>query len=330
MPMHPSDVLFRGETAFPVLPAVVHYAGTEKLMKKALALQGERGPIFDITFDCEDGAPAGHEMEHAEMCAALAGGIDNRYNRVGFRVHDLSSPHWRRDLDILIGGAGEKVAYITFPKASSAADVERQIAALAAAEKANGIKRPHPTPVHVLIETHGALRDVWRIAELPRVEALDFGVMDFVSSHHGAIPGWAMISPGQFEHPLVVRAKCEISAAALANGVIPSHTVCTELSDMDMVRDTAKRAREQFGCLRMWSIHPNQIDPILEAMRPDNAEVSVSAEILLAAQEADWGPIRYHDRLHDRASYRYYWQVLQRARATGMALPEAAASAFFD
>jgi hypothetical protein len=57
--------------------------------------------------------------------------------------------------------------------------------------------------------------------------------MDFVSGHHGAIPGSAMKSPGQFEHPLIVRAKCEIAAAALANGVVPSHNVTTELKDLD-------------------------------------------------------------------------------------------------
>ena len=74
-------------------------------------------------------------------------------------------------------------------------------------------------PVHVLIETLGALHDVWEIAGLPGVESIDFGLMDFVSDHHGAIPGAAMKSPGQFEHPLIVRAKCEIATAALARGV---------------------------------------------------------------------------------------------------------------
>ena len=56
---HPSDVLFPGEKPFPILPAVDHYAGSEKLMKKALQLQNELGPIFDVTCDCEDGALAG-------------------------------------------------------------------------------------------------------------------------------------------------------------------------------------------------------------------------------------------------------------------------------
>lgn len=78
---HPSDVLFPGEKPFPVLPAVDHYAGSEKLMRKALQLQNELGPIFDITCDCEDGAHAGAEREHAEMVAALIMSEDNRHGR---------------------------------------------------------------------------------------------------------------------------------------------------------------------------------------------------------------------------------------------------------
>jgi citrate lyase subunit beta/citryl-CoA lyase len=183
--------------------------------------------------------------------------------------------------------------------------------------------------VHVLIETHGALREVWDIAALPGVESLDFGLMDFVSGHHGAIPGSAMKSPGQFEHPLVTRAKCEISAAALANGVVPSHNVTTELNDLDLIRNDARRARLEFGYLRMWSIHPNQIVPIVEAMRPDFSEVETAVAILIAAQNGDWAPIEHAGRLHDRASYRYYWELLARAQATGVTIPAEASTRFF-
>ena len=82
---HPSEILFPGETPFPILPTVDHYAGSEKLMKKALQLQNELGPIFDITCDCEDGAHAGAEREHAEMAAAIIMSDDNRHHRVAAR-----------------------------------------------------------------------------------------------------------------------------------------------------------------------------------------------------------------------------------------------------
>ena len=33
--------------------------------------------------------------------------------------------------------------------------------------------------------------------------------------------------------------------------------------------------------------------------------------------DASWGPIQFQGKLHDRASYRYYWMVVQRAKASG-------------
>ncbi len=329
---HPNDVLFAGEKPFPVLPVVDHYAGSEKLMKKALQLQQELAhnnqPVFDITCDCEDGAHAGAEAEHAEMAAGLISGSDNRFGRVGARIHDITHPHWRQDLEILVYHAGQRLAFLTIPKVRSVDDARTQIDALRSIEAQCRITRP--IPVHVLIETHGALRDAWEIAALPGVESLDFGLMDFVSGHHGAIPGSAMKSPGQFDHPLVARAKADIAAAALANGVVPSHNVTTEIKDTTVAADDARRARREFGYLRMWSIHPNQIMPIVEAMRPDFSEVQEASEILEAAQDKDWGPIQHAGRLHDRASYRYYWELLQRAQATGMDIPAGASQRFFS
>jgi citrate lyase subunit beta/citryl-CoA lyase len=79
----------------------------------------------------------------------------------------------------------------------------------------------------------------------------------------------------------------------------------------------------------MWSIHPQQIEPIVTAMRPNFSEVDTAAEILCAAADAQWGPIQIDGRLHDRASYRYYWELLQRARITGTPLPQAANDYFF-
>jgi len=182
----------------------------------------------------------------------------------------------------------------------------------------------------VLIETHGALRDVWAIAETDWVQVLDFGLMDFVSGHHGAIPASAMRSPGQFEHRLLARAKTEVVAAALANGRVPAHNVTLDLKNPYNTYLDARRARHEFGFLRMWSIYPAQIRPIVDAMAPDHSEVADGAAILLAAQQADWGPIQYAGELHDRATYRYFWDLLRRAHAAGIKLPAEAERAFFS
>lgn len=325
--VHPREVLYSGDKPFPILPAVDHYAGSEKLMRKALALQAELGPIFDVTCDCEDGAAAGNEVEHRKLCASVIAGEDNRFNRVGVRIHDVTHAHWKADMDAIVGEAGDKLAFITLPKARSADDVRVQLDWLRTCETMAGLKRS--IPVHVLIESHGALREVWQIAAMERVESIDLGLMDFVSAHHGALPGDAMKSPIQFEHPIVVRAKCEIAAAAHGCGVVPTHNVTTEIRDLDFIRNDARLARRRFGFMRMWSIHPNQILPIVEEMRPDFSEVEDAIAILSGAQDANWGPTRHHDTLHDRASYRYYWELLARAHATGVALPDDVRSRFF-
>ena len=73
---HPAAVLYQGARPFPALAACEHFAGSEKNILKALQLQSEllveERPIFDITADCEDGAPAGHETQHAAMTADYA------------------------------------------------------------------------------------------------------------------------------------------------------------------------------------------------------------------------------------------------------------------
>ena len=53
---HPNSALFQGEKPFPIIPACEHFAGSEKLITKALELQNKMGGLFDITMDCEDGA----------------------------------------------------------------------------------------------------------------------------------------------------------------------------------------------------------------------------------------------------------------------------------
>jgi len=47
---------------------------------------------------------------------------------------------------------------------------------------------------------------------------------------------------GQFTHPLVVRAKLEISSACHAHGKVPSHSVVTEFKDAAAMRAAAGRA----------------------------------------------------------------------------------------
>ncbi len=325
--IHPNDALFEGEKPFPVISSCEHFAGSEKLIVKALELQNQKGGVFDITMDCEDGAQKGREKEHAEMIVALQLSDKNVHNMSGVRIHDYTNAHWQQDVDIVVPKIGERMAYITIPKPTSVSQVAEMIAYIQGVAKKAGIRRE--IPIHVLVETHGALKDVFEIAALPWLQVLDFGLMDFVSAHHGAIPDSCMKSPGQFEHRLLARAKSQVVAAALANGIVPAHNVTLDLKDRYKTYSDAKRAKEEFGFLRMWSIYPTQIESIVDAMSPDYSQVEKAAAILLAAQKTHWGPIQYAGDLHDRATYRYYWELVQQAKIAGFKLSEEAQKAFF-
>ncbi|MDB5843472.1 MAG: HpcH/HpaI aldolase, partial [Polaromonas sp.] len=304
-----------------------HYSGVEARMRKSLQLQAEMieefgACVFDVTLDCEDGAPVGGETDHAAMVVALAASAGDQA-RVAVRVHAVDHPAFEPDMAVIAGKLARQLSHIMIPKVESLADVLRAEQALVAAAA-------HDLPLHVLIESPLAVRNAFEIAAHPRVQSLSFGLMDFVSSHGGAIPADGMGSEGQFTHPLVVRAKLEIASACHAYGKVPSHCVVTEFNDAAAMTRAARRASRELGYTRMWSIHPNQIRSILAAFAPSEAEIEDATKIIAAGACADWAPISFGDKLHDRASYRYFWQVLERAHQTGRTLPPEAHTYFMD
>jgi len=318
---HPREVLLGAQAGAVALPVCDHYSGVEARMRKSLALQAEMAQefgacVFDVTLDCEDGAPVGGEAEHAALVAELALSAAPGM-RVGARVHPVDHAAFPADVMTIAGRAGHRLSHLMVPKVETVDDVREAALALEAVGA-------EALPLHVLIESPLAVHHAFEIAAHPRVQSLSFGLMDFVSSHGGAIPADGMGAAGQFTHPLVVRAKLEIAAAAHAHGKVPSHCVVTEFSDTQAMRAAARKAAAEFGYTRMWSIHPNQIRPILEAFAPDERQIQIATKIIAAAALAAWAPVSIDGTLHDRASYRHFWQVLERAHATGRSLPSEA------
>lgn len=325
---HPRDILLGAQAGSVQLPVCDHYSGVEARMRKSLQLQAEMTQefgtcVFDVTLDCEDGAPIGGEAEHAALVTemALATTAATPDARIAVRVHPVDHPSFDADMAHVAGRAGRVLTHIMVPKVESVADVDRAQAALINVGASD-------LPLHVLIESPAAVHRAFDIAAHPRVQSISFGLMDFVSAHGGAIPADGMGIQGQFTHPLVLRAKLEIASACHAHGKVPSHCVVTEFKNADAVRMAAQKAAQELGYTRMWSIHPDQIRPILEAMAPSEAQIDQASEIILAAQAAQWAPISHAGQLQDRASYRFFWQLLERAHQTGRPLP-GAIQAFF-
>jgi len=248
MSRHPREVLTDAQAGAVALPVCDHYSGVEARMRKSLQLQAEMTEefgacVFDVTLDCEDGAPAGAEAEHAALVVSLVKAAAPQA-RVAVRVHPVDHPAFAQDIATIAGQVGQRLAHIMLPKVESVADVDTAIRAIDAAGATT-------VPVHALIESPAAVHRAFDIAAHPRLQSLSFGLMDFVSAHGGAIPSQAMCSAGQFTHPLVVRAKLDISSACHAHGKVPSHCVVTEFSDVQAMRQAALKAAREFGYTRM-------------------------------------------------------------------------------
>jgi citrate lyase subunit beta / citryl-CoA lyase len=322
--MHPREVLLGAQAAAHLLPVVDHYSGVEARMRKSLALQADLmeefgACVMDVTLDCEDGAPMGGEVEHAHLVLGLIQTSQETIKgiapRIGVRVHAVDHASFASDVQIILQGVATKLSHLMIPKVESRTDVDAAVQVIDVAGGKN-------LPLHVLIESSRAVRSAFEIAAHPRVQSLSFGLMDFVSSHGGAIPASAMSAQGQFAHPLVQRAKLEIAAACHAHGKVPSHCVVTEFSDTEAMENAARQASQELGYTRMWSIHPSQVRPILKAFAPQPAQMETAMKIIALGADNNWAPASFDGQLHDRASYRYYWQLVERAHATGQSLPQ--------
>jgi citrate lyase subunit beta/citryl-CoA lyase len=107
--VHPAQVCWTPRRAAQRLPVCDHYSGVEARMRKSLQLQAEMmaefgACVFDVTLDCEDGAPVGQEPQHARLVAELA-----RNAAPGARWRPGCMPWTMRlsaDMDIIAGEAG--------------------------------------------------------------------------------------------------------------------------------------------------------------------------------------------------------------------------------
>jgi citrate lyase subunit beta / citryl-CoA lyase len=194
---HPREVLLGSQAGGVILPVCDHYSGVEVRMRKSLALQAEMieefgACVFDASLDCEDGAPVGGEVDHVNLVVALINQAHAATKkeakakpRMGVRVHPVDHPAFDSDIDLLVKGAGAHLSYITLPKIERVQDVQLAVRSIDAAGGAH-------IPLQVLLESSGAVHRAFDIAAHARVQSISFGLMDFVSSHGGAIPAAAM------------------------------------------------------------------------------------------------------------------------------------------
>ncbi len=327
---HPRDALFAGEKPFPAIPACEHFAGSEKLIAQgARAAGAARAGVRRRPATARTAPPPAGRREHAVMIAQMLAGPRQPARHGGSAHPRLHPPALAQDVDLLVAGAGARIAYLTLPKSTSVAQVAEMIDYIRGAAGKHRLERV--IPVHVLVETHGALHDAWDIARAARRAGARLRAHGFrqrpprrdeLGEH--ALAGAVRASAGRARQDRGRGRGAGAWRGAGAQRVPRPATTRTACS-----RD-AWRARNEFGFLRMWSIHPSQIRPIVDAMKPELGEVSrCRADPARRAARATGARSSTQGELHDRATYRYFWELLQKAKVTGVPIPQEADAAFF-
>ena len=229
------------------------------------------------------------------------------------RVHPVDHPAFAADVRTIVRRRG--IAAVPFDDSQGRIGYRCRARGCRNRLQRRLIQRVRHLPLHVLLESPAAVHRAFDIAAHPRVQSISFGLMDFVSAHGGAIPADGMSGAGQFSHPLVVRAKLEIASACHAHGKAPSHWRGHRVPRYRGRRaggpDCGCRRWDSPGCGAFIRTRSARSWRHLRRRRSDIAAGEPTSSTGRRPRTGRRSTTTV--RLHDRASYRLYWHVLERA-----------------
>ncbi|WP_375482505.1 HpcH/HpaI aldolase/citrate lyase family protein [uncultured Jatrophihabitans sp.] len=140
-----------------------------------------------------------------------------------------------------------------------------------------GADLPATVEVLALVESAQGMREVYDVAEHPRVRQLVFGSIDY------ALDLGIMVN-GPAEHELLPARSSLVLASRTAGIAAPIDGVTTELDDLGVTERDARRARA-LGFAGKLAIHPAQVPAIHAGFRPGDAEIADARAVVAAAQD---------------------------------------------
>ena len=181
-------------------------------------------------------------------------------------------------------------------------------------------RRRQPAAAACADRVAAAVHRAFDIAAHPRMQSLCFGLMDFVSAHGGAIPadGMGVARPVRAPAGGARQAGDRRGLPRARQGAVALRGDRVQGHRRHASRRGARRGESATrGC---GASTPTRSGPSSRLSRPARDEVDRRAE-RLPPRRCRMGADQLRPTLHDRASYRYFWQVLERAHRTGQPLP---------
>lgn len=233
-----------------------------------------------VVLDLEDAVPESEKPQARRLLAAALA----RENRTGasaatpvafVRINCVGSPHWRADLDAVVGPG---IRGIRVPKTESVESLCRVHDALTEREEAQGLP-PGSITVMATIESARGLHQLESLIRAPRLSGFTFGAADFCAD--------IKADPDEVEATLYAGSRLVVASRAgrLAR---PVTSVFTSLDDVEGLRlDTERQKR--LGFFGRSAIHPRQVAVINQVFMPTEAEITAAREIVSAYEAAERG-----------------------------------------
>ena len=253
-------------------------ASRPELFAKALA-----GAADALSFDLEDAVV---EARKDEARAALAAFLRSDTARAStkvliVRVNPIGTPHFAADMAAVVQPG---VTFINLPKPESPEQVRAAVAAMEAAERANGVGPSEAqadgarAPVTLLlnIETPTALRRAHELASAhPRVAGLQLGLADLFEP----------LGIARRDSVAIQQTMLMVRMAAGEAGVFAYDAAFADIHDADGFRAEAQMAR-RMGMIGKSCIHPRQIALANQVFRPSGDEIAHALKVVQAAGAA--------------------------------------------
>lgn len=210
-----------------------------------------------VILDLEDAVPAEHkDAARIEVAARVAAG-----HRCVVRINATGTPWHDHDLEVL----APLDCSVMVPKAEDPAELDR-IATVLGGDR-----------IMALVETARGVLDSARIAATAGVARVAFGSFDLAAE--------LAVEPTDREALLAVRTALVLaSAAARLPG--PVDGVTAGVHDAAAISDDARYAR-RLGFAGKLCIHPAQIAPSAEALRPTEEQRAWAQRVLEATAQTD-------------------------------------------
>ena len=273
-----------------------------ELFAKALA-----GPADGISIDLEDAVvEAQKDQARATVAAWLPTTPPGHHKVLIVRVNAMDTPHFAEDVRAVVRPG---LQVLNLPKPDSPGAVRAASAAVAEAERANGVTAP--VGLLLNIETPGALRQAAALAMAdPRVVGLQVGLGDLFEP----------AGVDRREVAAVQQVLFAVRMAAAEAGVAAYDGAFAHIADTAGYLAEAQLAR-RLGFAGKTCIHPSQVALANDAFRPTDAEIAHAVQVLAATTAPDnqgRGAFVVNGRMVDAPFIRRAEATVRVARSLGL------------